>query len=111
LCDRIAIIDRGRVIACGTPRELINNAKTAVKVFVAAAKPIEPEVMQAVPGVMNCQPDNGGWRLGTSDVTATLIGLMRLIQADENELRDLHIHRPSLEDVFIELTGNRLGND
>jgi ABC-2 type transport system ATP-binding protein len=111
LCDRIAIIDRGRVVACGTPRELIDTAKTAVKVFVQTAKPLESEVMQSVPAVTGCQPENGGWQLRTSDVTATLSGLMRLIQADANELRDLRIQRPSLEDVFIELTGTQLRDD
>jgi len=111
LCDRIAIIDRGRVAACGTPQELIDNAKTAVKVFVRTGKPIEAEIMQSVPAVTGCLPDTGGWQLASSDVTVTIGGLMRLVQADGNELLDLRIHRPSLEDVFIELTGTHLRDD
>jgi len=66
--------------------------------------------LKALPAVIHCGEIENGWDLGTTDVTASIAALMRRIEADGNELRDLQIRRPSLEDVFIELTGSRLGD-
>jgi ABC-2 type transport system ATP-binding protein len=111
LCDRIAIIDRGRVIASGTPQELIHGAKTAVQVIARTTRPMEAATMQSLPAVIGCQEKDGLWELATTNATETIGGLMKRIEADGNELRDLQMRRPTLEDVFIELTGSPLLDD
>jgi hypothetical protein len=55
--------------------------------------------------VVSSSAEGDTWMLGTADVGATITALMRQLERDENPLLDLQIHRPSLEDVFIELTG------
>ncbi len=46
------------------------------------------------------------WQLGTTSVTRTLTALIAMIESQQNELRDIQIHAPTLEDVFIEKTGH-----
>ncbi len=108
LCDRVAIVDRGRVIACGRPDELIRNAAARPRVTVTAARPLDAAALRSVRGVGNVTIENGHAELQTSDVSQTVLGLVHHLDAAGNELVDLHIHKPSLEDVFIELTGSRL---
>jgi ABC-2 type transport system ATP-binding protein len=106
LCDNIAIIDQGKIVAMGSPEQLISRAGGLSRIDVSTALPLSAEWLAAIPAVGDVQPHGGGWRLKTSQVAPTVTELVRRLQADNNELLDLHVHRPSLEDVFIELTGN-----
>ena len=62
----------------------------------------------ALPAVQSASQAGDQAELKTTRVSQTVIELVRLIEARNNELVDLHIHHPSLEDVFIELTGKGL---
>ena len=105
LCDRLGILHEGRLIAVATPAKLIAGAAAGPQVAVTTARPLAPSFVGALPGVVGCEPRTAGWRLATSDVNQTIIALVQQLAQDGNELRDLQIVRPSLEDVFIELTG------
>jgi ABC-2 type transport system ATP-binding protein len=105
LCDRLGIIDEGRLVAIARPGELIAGAGTHPRVAVRTAQPLAVAQVEALPGVVSCQPQENGWLLGTTDVNRTIVGLVTLLEAGKNQLLDLQIQRPSLEDVFIELTG------
>jgi ABC-2 type transport system ATP-binding protein len=105
LCDRIAIIDKGRIISVGKPDELIATAKTPPRVTVKTARPLTEQQMQGINGVLNCRQDGDAWVLSTSDVNKTIVSLVGLLEMDGNELLDVQIHQASLEDVFVELTG------
>jgi len=107
LCDRIAIIDRGRVIATGRPDELVAAAKTPARLIVRTAKPLTPDRVRQMTSVIEAEEEDSAWRIGTRDVTRTVIDLVRSLESDSNELLDLQVRRPSLEDVFLELTGSR----
>jgi ABC-type uncharacterized transport system ATPase subunit len=74
-------------------------------VAVRTASPLAKAQVASLPGVVSCQPQETGWLLGTTDLNRTIIGVVKLLEAGENQLLDLQIQRPSLEDVFIELTG------
>lgn len=108
LCDRIAIVDHGRVIATGTPEKLIARAKALPSVSFRAARPMELTALEALPGVINAAAGEDGYRLRTASVSRCIIELVRLLEAQHNELLDLQVEKPSLEDVFIELTGSSL---
>ena len=108
LCDRIAIVDHGKVIALGKPDELIANSGTRPRVAVKSARPLDRGALLALPGVADARADGDGVEIKTSDVSRTVIELVKLLDAQANELLDLSIQRPSLEDVFIELTGTSL---
>ncbi|MFA5057298.1 MAG: ABC transporter ATP-binding protein [Opitutaceae bacterium] len=105
LCDRIGILDRGRIIAVATPAELVARAGTNARVAVKTMKPFDATLARSLPGVVSCEPQGDGWLLGTTDANRTVTGLVQSLDAAGNQLRDLQIFRPTLEDVFIELTG------
>ena len=108
LCDRIAIIDHGKIIATGTPEELIGRAKSLSRIVLQLSKPLEKQQLENLPGVQESEWNVDRGRLKTNHVSQTVIELVKLVDAQQNELVDLHISKPSLEDVFIELTGSSL---
>jgi ABC-2 type transport system ATP-binding protein len=108
LCDRIAIVDHGKIIATGTPEELIGRAKSMSRIALQTSKPMEKHQLTALPGVQEAEWNTDRGRLKTNNVSQTVIELVKLLDAQRNELIDLHIGKPSLEDVFIELTGTSL---
>ncbi len=108
LCDRVAIVDHGKVIAIGKPDELIANSKATLSVIVQAARPLDAQRLAALPTVQHVEARNGRAVLKTGNVSQTVIDVVRSLDETGNELVDIAIHRPSLEDVFIELTGTSL---
>jgi ABC-2 type transport system ATP-binding protein len=108
LCDRIAIIDHGKVIAAGRPDELVARAKSPPHVTVTTTRPLAEERLRGLPGVTGVKLEGATATIHTTAATRTVVELVRLVEADGNELVDLHIRKPSLEDVFIELTGRAL---
>jgi len=108
LCDRIAIIDHGRVIASGTPAQLIAQSKAGPRVLVQTAKPLDSERAARIASVTAVENKDGRLALSTPRVGETVIELVKWIEAEQNELVDLQVLKPTLEDVFIELTGRRL---
>ncbi len=108
LCDRVAIIDRGEIIAMGTPQELMTGSKSVQSVSLVAARPLEREQLAAIPGVHDVIQDGARASLKTTDVNRTLGELARLLERNRVEIAELHVRKASLEDVFIELTGSSL---
>jgi ABC-2 type transport system ATP-binding protein len=109
LCDRIAIIDHGKVIATGRPDELAARAKSPPHLTVTTGRPLGEEKLRGLAGVTGVKVEATTATIHTTAPTRTLVELVRLIEADAaNDLLDLHIRKPSLEDVFIELTGRGL---
>lgn len=108
LCDRIAIIDRGRIIATGTPRDVIARSRTTFTVFLQTLRPLDREALASLPGVMDVVCSAAGARFRSEDVKQTLSELIELLEAQGHELAELAVRKGSLEDVFIELTGRNL---
>jgi ABC-2 type transport system ATP-binding protein len=108
LCDRVAIIDHGRVIALGTPRELKQGSAGTTRIEVRVARPLTNGMMGMLDGVASCHEFDGAWVLGSTRPPATIVALVKQLEAENNELQSLEMFSPSLEDVFIELTGRRL---
>lgn len=108
LCDRVAIIDHGKVIAEGTPRELKQRSANTARVEVRLAKQAEDGTMKSLDGVVDAREVDGVHVLHCQHTAPTIVSLVRHLEATGNELVSLEIATPSLEDVFIELTGRRL---
>jgi ABC-2 type transport system ATP-binding protein len=108
LCDRVAIMDRGRIIALDTPRQLIRSLASDSTVECAFAAPVERERLLALPGVRDVRDEDGSHLLFTNDVSSTLTSLMRLADGAGQRVQSLHVRTATLEDVFISLTGRRL---
>jgi ABC-2 type transport system ATP-binding protein len=108
LCDRIAIIDNGRIIATGTPASLTQSASHSIHIHFTAAREVELMSLRALPAVQHVENRSTGYVLSTTQLTQTTLALTQLLTATNNDLLDLHVHRPTLEDVFIELTGRKI---
>jgi len=112
LADRIGIIDHGRIVAEGTPAELKRSIGTdviIVRVEGEAAR-AAPAVEQ-VPGVLHVEVRGHELFVSTSDGPATVSGVAVALSGSGTTVRDLTLRSPSLDDVFLELTGARFDND
>src|SRR5947199_3701271 len=108
LCDRVAIVDHGKVIAQGTPRELKQASMDKTRVEVRLSREESDETLKLLEGVSDCRSLNGVYVLHCQRPPQAIVSLVKHLEAQNNELISLEIATPSLEDVFIELTGRRL---
>jgi ABC-2 type transport system ATP-binding protein len=108
LCDRVAIVDAGRVIAHGTPRELKQGSAGTTRIEVRLARSVPDGRLAKLDGVADCREFDGSYVLHSRRAPLTIVALVKELEADNNELQSLEMFSPSLEDVFIELTGRRL---
>jgi ABC-2 type transport system ATP-binding protein len=105
LCDRTAIMDSGSIIALDTPSMLIRELGPSSRVTFAADG-LERGELTALPAVTSVgEREDGGLDLTSESPQLTLVGLVGLAEERHIELRDLAVRRPSLEDVFLRLTG------
>ena len=109
LCDRVAIIDSGQIIASGSPRELQAKSANQAAIEIVLGEPWQGELPAWPNAIGSTLDDNGRHLKVTSDKPArTLVEIVKWIDAQRLELEDVHLKRPTLEDVFIELTGKKL---
>ena len=108
LCDRVAVMDHGRIIALDTPEALINQhfQDTAIE-FVALGE-APRQALAALEGVTTTLFENGHLTLYSSDVPRTMAGLFELSEAGALAFKDMTIRQATLEDVFLKLTGRRI---
>ena len=108
LCDRVAIVDHGTVIALGTPRELKERSGDKTRLEVRLARPEPQEILKNLEGVSECRILGDSYILQCQRPPQAIVSLVKHLESQGNELISLEIATPSLEDVFIELTGRRL---
>jgi ABC-2 type transport system ATP-binding protein len=108
LCDRVAIVDHGKVIAMGSPRELKQKSEHTSRIEARFAKPASNGTLKNLDGVNDALEVNGAYVLHCQKTAPAIVALVKHLEAESNELVTLEISTPSLEDVFIELTGRRL---
>jgi ABC-2 type transport system ATP-binding protein len=108
LCDRVGIIDHGRLLALDTPAHLIDQLQGLSTISTSAPMPLDS--VRGVPGVVEVDSDGDVIRLQSRDVVLTLEGLLEQSKRLGVSLASLHIGQPSLEDVFLHLTGRTIRN-
>jgi ABC-2 type transport system ATP-binding protein len=111
LCDRVAIIDRGQIAAIDTP-ERLKRAFQRVQSVEVALEPdgnIHGKPLAALPGVSTQVKMGDKWRLYTDDPSALLPRLMDYAHSHGLRVVSLNTLGPSLEDVFLEITGQQVG--
>ncbi|MCE9544805.1 MAG: ABC transporter ATP-binding protein [Planctomycetia bacterium] len=113
LCNRVAIVDRGRVIACGTPNELIATlGGEHVIEFAVAGDDRGPAVAwDDLPAVTEVRGDHGKYALSVTQPHVALPPLLARVNESGRELTGLAIRHASLDDVFVRLAGRHLEED
>ncbi|UCF41187.1 MAG: ABC transporter ATP-binding protein [Gemmatimonadota bacterium] len=113
LCDRVAIVDYGRIIALGSPPELIATlgAEHVVEFALESGSAPDDGQLAALPGVEHVTHDDGKHRLTVGWVHETVPALMKLIDRHGAALSELTTHHATLEDVFLSLTGRHLRDE
>ena len=113
LCDRVAIVDHGRVIADGSPAALIATlgAGHVVDFALNGAGTVDEGMLLALPGVTGVRTDQEKTRLTVTRAHEAMPALMTLLRDSGTALTELTTHRATLEDVFIALTGRQLRDE
>jgi ABC-2 type transport system ATP-binding protein len=111
LCDRVAIVDHGRVIALGTPRALIASlgAEHVVEfTSPGSAEVLSAEELEALDGIQSARLHNEEWALEVTELARAVPALLRELARRGLPLEELVTHSATLEDVFVSLTGRQL---
>jgi ABC-2 type transport system ATP-binding protein len=110
LCDRVAIIDEGRIAAMGSPRELQERVLGHARVEVTTLQPMPEQLPESWQGEVAAVFNDGRRKLAASSArpARVVVELVKWLESAGVEIEDLHIRRPTLEDVFLELTGKSL---
>jgi ABC-2 type transport system ATP-binding protein len=110
LCNRVAIIDEGKIVAIGAPLELQQKSRGQSRIQILCAQPLTAGQLPQWPDAVESSLSQEGTTLTvySNRPARTLFEVMRWLDQQGVPLEDVHLKRPTLEDVFVELTGKRL---
>lgn len=110
LCDRVGIMDHGRLIALGAPRDLVASlgAEHVVEFAIGSGRSPDRDDLSQLQGVRDVRIDDSHTSLATSELHSTVPALLDLLRRHEAALSQLGTHSATLEDVFVHLTGRQL---
>jgi len=119
LCDRVAVVDHGKTIALGSPRDLIASlgAEHVVEFEIGGRAAAEERVaadaawLGALPGVTDARHERGRWMLTVTELHRAVPALMGGLAERGIALADLRTHHATLEDLFLHLTGRHLRDE
>jgi len=107
LCDRVAIIDQGSLLAIGTPRDLVERSSSLQSVVLETNKPLSRDVLADFPDIDALEVANTTIRFRTATPLPALAALAALLLREKIELVDLRVQKTTLENVFLTLTAKR----
>jgi ABC-2 type transport system ATP-binding protein len=108
LCDRILVIDNGKIVAEGTPDSLKDRVAGDLVQFETDAPAVAAEIAGKVEGAQELQVDGNIVRFRVSRGDTVLPGLLRALDQVDATLVSVQVHRPTLDDVFLTMTGRSL---
>jgi ABC-2 type transport system ATP-binding protein len=111
LCDRVAIMDHGKVIALGTPRELVASIGVEHVVEFSAGTELDPAVLARLEGVRSVESVDGAVSMQVTELHRAVPALLDELGRQGTPLTELRTHSATLEDVFVALTGRRLRDE
>jgi ABC-2 type transport system ATP-binding protein len=107
LCDRVAVIDHGRIVALDTPARLIESLGAENRVVFATDAPLDLAALRAIPGVTRAEQSAGRVIVYGRD-DQLVVGVVMALAKAKIPFRDLRTEQASLEDVFLALTGTEM---
>jgi ABC-2 type transport system ATP-binding protein len=113
LCDRVAVVDHGRVIALGTPTELISQlgGEHLVEFAVEGNGRMDEAALRGLPAVVSVRHQEDGYSLAVTAPHLAIPALLQYLQGERLSLARLTTRHASLEDVFVSLTGRHLADE
>jgi len=109
LCDHVAIVDAGQIIAFGSPRELQERSAEQSAIEVRLVAPLRHSLPQFTEAISSAISNDGlELKVQSTRPARTLVELVKWLDGEGHELEDVQLKRPTLEDVFIEMTGKKL---
>jgi ABC-2 type transport system ATP-binding protein len=114
LCDRVAIVDHGKVIGLGTPAQLIGSIGIGHLIEFVAAAPgptIDLASLKHIEGVRDARASNGNVTIEAGELHRALPALLAHLREQGTPISELRTHSASLEDVFMALTGRHLRDE
>jgi ABC-2 type transport system ATP-binding protein len=117
LCDRVAIMDHGRIIALGTPPQLIASVggehivEFAITGHETGQGLVDPALLTAIPGVQSHRVDAGLHQLSVRELHTTVPRIFAALTGQGLHLSEFRTHSATLEDVFVALTGRNLRDE
>jgi ABC-type multidrug transport system ATPase subunit len=111
LCDRVAFLHRGELVAEGTPGELVSSLKGVRRVVATLHNPVEYDGVGEVDGVERVVPEGRDLVVHCEDRQGIVADVVGAIVRAGGDITDLAVRRPNLEDVFVKLTGETLKNE
>ena len=113
LCDRVAIVDHGKVIAHGTPRELIARLRGehVLEFALMDNNALDENPLRTIDGVCAADRRDGTYRLQVEELHRAMPALLSELRRQGVQLAELRTHSATLEDVFVSLTGRRLRDE
>src|SRR5262249_43086890 len=109
LCDRVAIMDEGKIVAMGTPRELQQKSRSQSRIQIVCALRLDAATLPRWPDAVDSTIETDGHTLTVHSTrpARTLVEIMKWLDQGGLQLEDVHLNKPTLEDVFVELTGKQ----
>jgi ABC-2 type transport system ATP-binding protein len=112
LCDRVAVVDRGKALAVGTPQELVSSlgGELVAEVELEGGD-VEDDALLSLPGVLAVRREEEAILIRASEAHVTVPPLLDLLRARGRSLSRLTLRHATLEDVYMSLTGRRLRDE
>ncbi len=113
LCDRVAIVDHGRLIAMGTPRELVASlgAEHVIEISIDHGAEVPLERLKQLPGVKEASFADGMMSLRVSELHSVMPALLAELERHHLHMSQMATHHATLEDVFVAHTGRHLRDE
>jgi ABC-2 type transport system ATP-binding protein len=113
LCDRVGVMDHGRIIALGTPRQLVASigGEQIVEFAIGAGAPFNTAVLTEIAGVQSHRVNAGLHQLFVSELHTAVPRIFESLAAQGLDLTEFRTHSATLEDVFVSLTGRHLRDE
>ena len=106
LCDRLAVIDKGRIVAAGRTADLVAGSSAAPAVTLTTSEPLADSTFAGLAGVSELHVEGTSAQFRATDVTSALADLTARLSSQRIAVLEMHVQKASLEDVFLELTGS-----